>query len=134
VAEASEVQGFDPSVPSPARIWNYYIGGKDNYAADRAVAERVFEVLPTAPLVAQMTRRFLVRVVRELAVGYGIRQFLDIGSGLPTADNTHQVAQRVAPSSRVGSCGGSWTRYRRDRSWSWRMARWTSIPRSKRSS
>jgi O-methyltransferase involved in polyketide biosynthesis len=101
VAEASEVHGFDPSVPSPARIWNYYIGGKDNFAADRAVAERVFEVLPTAPLVAQMTRRFLVRVVHELAVGYGIRQFLDIGSGLPTADNTHQVAQRVAPSSRV---------------------------------
>ena len=101
MAEASEVHGFDPSVPSPARIWNYYIGGKDNFAADRAVAERVFEVLPTAPLVAQMTRRFLVRVVHELAVGYGIRQFLDIGSGLPTADNTHQVAQRVAPDAHV---------------------------------
>lgn len=101
MAEASEVHGFDPSVPSPARIWNYYIGGKDNFAADRAVAERVYEVLPTAPLVAQMTRRFLARVVDELAVRYGIRQFLDIGSGLPTADNTHQVAQRVAPSSRV---------------------------------
>jgi O-methyltransferase involved in polyketide biosynthesis len=88
-------------VPSPARIWNYYIGGQDNFAADRAVAEQVIEVLPTAPLVAQLTRQFLARVVDELATGHGIRQFLDIGSGLPTADNTHQVAQQAAPSCRV---------------------------------
>ncbi len=86
---------------SPARIWDYYLGGKDNFAVDRAVAERVIEVLPTAPLVARMTRQFLVRVVHDLAAGHGIRQFLDIGSGLPTRDNTHQVAQRAARSSRI---------------------------------
>jgi O-methyltransferase involved in polyketide biosynthesis len=91
----------DASVPSPARIWDYYIGGKDNYAADRAVAARVIEVLPSAPLVARLTRQFLITVVHDLAAERGIRQFLDIGSGLPTANNTHQVAQRVAPDSRI---------------------------------
>jgi O-methyltransferase involved in polyketide biosynthesis len=90
----------DSSAPSPARIWDFYLGGKDSYAADRAVAERVIAVLPTAPLVARLTRRFLVTVVADLAA-QGIRQFLDIGSGLPTADNTHQVAQRAAAESRV---------------------------------
>jgi O-methyltransferase involved in polyketide biosynthesis len=88
-------------VPSPARIWDYYIGGKDNFAIDRAVAQQVIAVLPTAPLVARLTRRFLAQVVHYLATEHGIRQFLDIGSGLPTADNTHQVAQRAAPRSRV---------------------------------
>lgn len=88
-------------MPSPARIWNYYIGGKDNFAVDRAVAERVIELLPSAPVVARLTRQFLARVVHDLATRHGIRQFLDIGSGLPTADNTHQVAQRAAPESRV---------------------------------
>ena len=93
--------GFDPSVPSPARVWNYWIGGKDNFAADRAVAERVLDVLPEVAVVARMTRGYLTRTVESLAGEHGIRQFLDIGSGLPTADNTHQVAQRVAPESRV---------------------------------
>lgn len=93
--------GFDPSVPSPARVWNYWIGGKDNFAADRAVAERVLDVLPEVAVVARMTRGYLTRTVESLVAEYGIRQFLDIGSGLPTADNTHQVAQRVAPDSRV---------------------------------
>lgn len=88
-------------MPSPARIWDYYIGGKDNFAVDRAVAERVIAVLPSAPLVARLTRQFLARVVAYLAAEHGVRQFLDIGSGLPTADNTHQVAQRTAADSRV---------------------------------
>ena len=88
-------------MPSPARIWDYYIGGKDNFAIDRAVAEQVIAVLPTAPLVARLTRRFLAQVVHYLATEHGIRQFLDIGSGLPTADNTHQVAQRAAPRARI---------------------------------
>ena len=101
VTEPPEAHEFDPSVPSTARIWNFYIGGKDHFAADRAVAGRVIEVLPSAPVVARLTRRFLVRVVRELATEYGIRQFLDIGSGLPTADNTHEVAQQAAPESRI---------------------------------
>jgi len=93
--------GFDPSVPSPARVWNYWVGGRDNFTADRAVAERVLDVLPEVAVVARMTRGHLVRTVESLAVDEGVRQFLDIGSGLPTADNTHQVAQRVAPDSRV---------------------------------
>ncbi|HET9078930.1 MAG TPA: SAM-dependent methyltransferase [Trebonia sp.] len=96
-----ENAGFDPSVPSPARVWNYWIGGKDNFAADRAVAERILDVLPEIAVVARMTRGYLTRTVESLAGEYGIRQFLDIGSGLPAADNTHQVAQRVAPESRV---------------------------------
>lgn len=93
--------GFDPSVPSPARVWNYWVGGKDNFAADRAVGDRILDVLPEVAVVARMTRGYLTRTVESLAGEYGIRQFLDIGSGLPTADNTHQVAQRVAPESRV---------------------------------
>jgi O-methyltransferase involved in polyketide biosynthesis len=93
--------GFDPSVPSPARVWNYWVGGKDNFAADRAVAERVLDVLPEVAVVARMTRGYLTRTVESLAGEHGIRQFLDIGSGLPTADNTHQVAQRVAPESQI---------------------------------
>jgi hypothetical protein len=102
VNEASAPRGLvDSSVPSPARIWDYYIGGKDNFAVDREVAERVIAVLPSAPLVARLTRIFLARVVTYLAAEHGIRQFLDIGSGLPTADNTHEVAQRAAGDSRI---------------------------------
>jgi O-methyltransferase involved in polyketide biosynthesis len=93
--------GFDPSVPSPARVWNYWIGGKDNFAADRAVGDRVLDVLPEVAVVARLTRGYLRQTVETLAGEYGIRQFLDIGSGLPTADNTHQVAQRVARDARV---------------------------------
>lgn len=100
-AVTQENMGFDPSVPSPARVWNYWVGGKDNFAADRAVAERVLDVLPEVAVVARLTRGYLTRTVESLAGEHGIRQFLDIGSGLPTADNTHQVAQRVAPESRV---------------------------------
>jgi hypothetical protein len=92
---------FDPSVPPPARMWNYWLGGKDNFAADRVAAERVLEVMPTMPLIARAARLFLVEAVQRLAGEHGVRQFLDIGIGLPVADNTHQIAQRVAPESRI---------------------------------
>ena len=92
---------FDAQTPSPARIWNYWIGGKDNFAADRAAGDQVMEVIPYVQVVARLTRQFLVHAVTMLASELGIRQFLDIGAGLPAADNTHEAAQRVAPESRV---------------------------------
>jgi S-adenosyl methyltransferase len=92
---------FDPSVPNPARMWNYWLGGKDNFAADRELADQVLEVMPSMPAIARAARMFLIDTVGQLAGGYGIRQFLDIGTGLPTADNTHDVAQRAAPESRI---------------------------------
>jgi hypothetical protein len=93
--------GFDTKVASPARIWDYWLGGKDNFASDREAARKVIEIMPSMPLIARSTRRFLVSAVHELAAERGIRQFLDLGTGLPTADNTHEVAHRAAPQSRV---------------------------------
>ncbi|MHA6616595.1 SAM-dependent methyltransferase [Pseudonocardia sp. DLS-67] len=93
--------GIDPTVPHPARIWNYWLGGKDNYAVDREAGDAVIAVYPEILVNARAARGFLKRVVRFLAGDAGIRQFLDIGTGLPTADNTHEVAQRVAPDARV---------------------------------
>jgi len=87
--------------PHSARVWNFLLGGKDNYAPDRQVGETILQMFPDIALLARLQRRFLVRAVRHLAAEAGIRQFLDIGSGLPTVDNTHEVAQRVAPASRV---------------------------------
>jgi hypothetical protein len=92
---------LDTGVPHSARVWNYWLGGKDNYAADRAVGDQVREVFPAIVENAQECRAFLTRVVEYLAGEAGIRQFLDIGTGLPTADNAHEVAQRVAPKSRI---------------------------------
>jgi len=92
---------IDTSVPHSARIWNYWVGGKDNYEVDREAGDRVKEVFPGIVDDARHTRAFLARVVRCLAGEAGIRQFLDIGTGLPTADNTHEIAQRVAPESRI---------------------------------
>jgi O-methyltransferase involved in polyketide biosynthesis len=92
---------FDTSVANPARIWNYWLGGKDHFEADREAAEKVIEVMPSMPLLARLARRQLIDSVRLLAGSYGIRQFLDIGSGLPTADNTHEIAQRAAPQARI---------------------------------
>jgi O-methyltransferase involved in polyketide biosynthesis len=92
---------FDTSVAHPARIWDYWLGGKDNYAADRAAADHVLEVTPVVREVARSDRAFLANVVRHLTADRGVRQFLDIGTGLPTANNTHQVAQQAAPESRV---------------------------------
>jgi S-adenosyl methyltransferase len=93
--------GIDTSVPHSARIWNYWLGGKDNYAVDRAAGDGVAAVYPQITVNARESRAFLGRVVRFLAAEAGIRQFLDIGTGLPTADNTHEVAQRIAPDARV---------------------------------
>ncbi|MEV5531866.1 SAM-dependent methyltransferase [Streptomyces prunicolor] len=87
--------------PHSARVWNFLLGGKDNYAADREAGEMIVQMFPDIALLARLQRRFLVRAVRYLAEEAGIRQFLDIGTGLPTVDNTHEVAQRIAPESRI---------------------------------
>lgn len=92
---------IDTSVAHNARVWNYWLGGKDHYTADREVGDRVRQMFPDIVRVAQADRAFLNRAVRFLATEAGIRQFLDVGTGLPTADNTHEVAQRVAPESRI---------------------------------
>jgi O-methyltransferase involved in polyketide biosynthesis len=92
---------FDAKTPNSARMWNYWLGGKDNFAADREAGDRVIDALPTMPMVAWWARRFLDDAVRKLVTVHGVRQFLDIGSGLPTADNTHEVAQRAAADARV---------------------------------
>ncbi|MFJ5098181.1 SAM-dependent methyltransferase [Streptomyces sp. NPDC088557] len=84
-----------------ARVWNYWLGGKDNYPVDRAVGEQVTGFYPSIGEVARADRAFLGRVVTYLAAEEGVRQFLDIGTGLPTADNTHEVAQRSAPDARI---------------------------------
>jgi O-methyltransferase involved in polyketide biosynthesis len=97
----SQLPPFDPTVPNPARMWNYWLGGKDNFAADREAAQQMLHVMPSLPLIARAARLFLIDAVHQLADRQGIRQFLDIGTGLPTADNTHHVAQRVAPQSRI---------------------------------
>jgi O-methyltransferase involved in polyketide biosynthesis len=92
---------IDTSVPHSARIWNYWLGGKDNYPVDRAAGDQFRGIYPEVVDVARASRQFLTRTVRYLAGEMGIRQFLDIGTGLPTADNTHEVAQRVAPECRI---------------------------------
>ena len=93
--------GIDTSRPHPARTYDYFLGGKNNFAADREVADRVLAGWPAIRIGVRENRKFLARVVRYLAGEVGIRQFLDIGTGLPTADNVHEVAQSVAPSARV---------------------------------
>ncbi|QBI54969.1 SAM-dependent methyltransferase [Streptomonospora litoralis] len=93
--------GVDTTVAHSARVWNYWLGGKDNYAADREVGDYVFAAYPEIVEAARADRAFLIRAVTHLAREEGIRQFLDIGTGLPTRDNTHQVAQEVAPESRI---------------------------------
>jgi hypothetical protein len=92
---------IDVSVPHSARIWNYWLGGKDNFEIDRRIGDQVREIFPNIVEAARQSRAFLVRSVEFLAGEAGIRQFLDVGTGLPTADNTHEVAQRVAPQSRI---------------------------------
>jgi hypothetical protein len=93
--------GFDVSVAHPARIYDYWLGGKDNFAADRLAAEEVLAVMPAMAQVARGVRVFLAAAVHYLAADAGVTQFLDIGTGLPTANNTHEVAQRAAPESRI---------------------------------
>ncbi|MGI5201424.1 SAM-dependent methyltransferase [Spirillospora sp. CA-108201] len=91
---------IDTSVPHSARIWDFWLGGKDNYPVDREAGEAVLRILPVIATSARQDRAFLGRAVRFLA-SQGIRQYLDLGTGLPTVDNTHEVAQRAAPESRI---------------------------------
>jgi O-methyltransferase involved in polyketide biosynthesis len=100
-ASGAEKPKIDSTVPHSARIWNYWLGGKDNYPVDRMAGEQTIAVLPEIVDIARASRAFLVRVVQYLAGDAGMRQFLDIGTGLPTENNTHEVAQRVAPEARV---------------------------------
>jgi hypothetical protein len=93
--------GIDTSRPHPARMYDYYIGGKNHFAADRAVADRALASWPAGRIGLRENRRFLGRAVRYLAAEAGVRQFLDIGSGLPTTNNVHEIAQAVDPASRV---------------------------------
>ena len=89
-------RGIDTTTPNVARIYDYLLGGKDNFAADREAAEQLIAAIPDVAAIARDNRSFLGRVVRYLAAQGGIRQFLDLGSGLPTQANVHELAQRVA--------------------------------------
>jgi hypothetical protein len=97
-AAASKI---NTEVPHSARIWNYWLGGADNYEVDRIAGEQYKKIFPGTVALARSSRYFLARAIRFLAGEAGIRQFLDVGAGLPTVDNTHEVAQRVAPESRI---------------------------------
>jgi hypothetical protein len=92
---------INTGVAHPARVYDYMLGGKDNFAADRALADAVTAAMPSAPEMARANRAFLRRAVRYLAGEAGVRQFLDIGTGIPAAGNTHEVAQAAAPDSRI---------------------------------
>jgi hypothetical protein len=92
---------IDTTVPHSARIWNYWLGGKDNYPVDREAGDKYREIYPGIVDTARAVRYFMARAVRYLAGEAGIRQFLDVGTGLPTVDNTHEIAQRAAPQSRI---------------------------------
>jgi S-adenosyl methyltransferase len=92
---------FRPDIPSTARMYDYYLGGKDNFPADRKLAERVLADVPDVRLFARANRAFLRRAVRYLVGEAGIRQIIDIGTGLPTVGNVHEVAQAIEPSCRV---------------------------------
>nr|WP_240929962.1 SAM-dependent methyltransferase [Streptomyces coryli] len=98
-AESRDV--IDVTVPHSARIWNYWLGGKDNYEVDRQAGDEYIRVSPNVVDVARASRGFLVRSIRYLVGEAGVRQFLDVGTGLPTAQNTHEVAQAIAPESRI---------------------------------
>jgi len=100
-ARAAERPGFDTSVAHQARMYDYWLCGKDNFAADRKAAQESLAAFPGMAHLARANRAFLGRVIRYLAGEAGIRQFLDVGTGIPTASNTHQVAQEVAPECRV---------------------------------
>jgi hypothetical protein len=97
----TEDSKLDTTVPHSARIWNYWLGGKDNFEVDRAAGDEVIAHIPDIPIGAKAERTFLKRAVTFLVEEAGIRQFLDVGTGLPSADNTHEVAQSLDPRSRV---------------------------------
>jgi hypothetical protein len=98
---AQEHPSFDTSVAHIARVYDYWLGGKDNFAADRKLAKQFMAADPFVTMGVRSNRAFLGRAVRFLAAEAGIRQFLDIGTGIPAADNTHEVAQRAAPDARI---------------------------------
>jgi S-adenosyl methyltransferase len=100
-AELRILDSLDTGVAHIARVYNYWLGGKDNFAADRAAAEQAMKAFPGIALSARSNRAFMARAVRYLAAEAGIRQFLDVGTGIPTANNTHEVAQAAAADSRV---------------------------------
>ncbi|MBX6749697.1 MAG: SAM-dependent methyltransferase [Micromonosporaceae bacterium] len=98
---AGHLSRLDTTVAHSARLWNYLLGGKDHFAVDRAAGDKLLALLPEFGASARASRAFLRRAVRHLTADVGIRQFLDIGTGLPTAENTHEVAQAIAPESRI---------------------------------
>jgi len=100
-APADPVAGIDSTVAHQARVYDYWLGGRDNYPADREAAEQTIRDFPGIVRGVRAQRAFLGKAIRYLAGPAGIRQFLDIGTGIPAADNTHEVAQAVAPDSRV---------------------------------
>ena len=100
-AEKDMMEGIDTTVPHSARIWNYWLGGKDNYPVDRAAGEAFLKAYPGMAAEARANRQFLARAIGYLVTEAGVGQFLDIGTGLPTADNTHEIAQRLLPASRI---------------------------------
>jgi hypothetical protein len=104
MAEGTPPQ-LDTGVAHVARVYDYWLGGKDNYQVDRAAGDQALEAYPDLFFSVRANRAFLGRAVRYLAAEAGVRQFLDIGTGIPTANNTHQVAQSVAPQARGGLRG-----------------------------
>ena len=100
-ARDGQAPELDSTVPQTARVWNYWLGGTDNFAVDRELGDQIAKEFPIIVEIARADRAALNRAVRYLAGEAGVRQFLDIGAGLPTTNNTHEVAQRVAPRSRV---------------------------------
>jgi hypothetical protein len=98
---AGHLSRLDTTVPHSARLWNYLLEGKDHFAIDRSTGDKLLTVLPEFATSVRASREFLRRAVRFLTGEVGIRQFLDIGPGLPTADNTHEIAQAIAPESRI---------------------------------
>src|SRR6266436_7295462 len=100
-AASRGMRGFNARVAHPARVYDYWLGGKDNFEADRIAGEETIAAYPAIRTSARANRAFLARSVSYLAAEAGIRQFLDLGTGLPTASNTHEVAQAIAPESRI---------------------------------
>ncbi|HEX6338992.1 MAG TPA: SAM-dependent methyltransferase [Jiangellaceae bacterium] len=100
-SETPPAPGIDTTVAHSARVYDYWLGGKDNFAADRALGDAMIQAIPSLPEMARANRAFLARAVRYLVEEAGVRQFLDIGTGIPTAGNVHEIAQQIAPESRV---------------------------------
>jgi len=100
-AEKDLMEGIDTTVPHSARIWNYWLGGKDNYPVDREAGDQFVKAFPGIVAEARANRQFLARAIRYLVTEADIHQFLDVGTGLPTVDNTHEVSQRLDPACRI---------------------------------